>query len=245
MMKIGGFIDVSTKDIPGKVCMVIFTVGCNFKCEYCHNKYLLQEGVGRNIELAAIMERVRRNVLVDSVNISGGEPTLQSDIVEVCSEIKQAGKYIGLDTNGSMPNILKKLMGHLNRVSIDIKAPLEVEKYKHITRVNVDIETIINSIELVNNERSVDLEVRTTYVDNLHTPQDVHEILFFLEDLGFKGNFVLQQYQFSEGVGEKYREIYYIPEHENLMKILHTYPNKNPSFKIFLRDNVVGYEAFS
>jgi pyruvate formate lyase activating enzyme len=76
-MKIGGILDISTKDIPHKSTMVIFTVGCNFKCEFCHNKYLLQSNVGREYSIDELIEKISTNLLVSGVSITGGEPTLQ------------------------------------------------------------------------------------------------------------------------------------------------------------------------
>ena len=60
-MRIGGIIDISTKDIPGKVAIVIFTLGCNFKCEFCHNKYLLQNEVGKTTSIADLMKTIKSN----------------------------------------------------------------------------------------------------------------------------------------------------------------------------------------
>ncbi|MFW9882090.1 MAG: 4Fe-4S cluster-binding domain-containing protein, partial [Candidatus Thorarchaeota archaeon] len=61
-MRIGGIIDISTLDIPNHSSMVIFTVGCNFKCEYCHNKYLLQPNVGRDYEITELIDRISTNL---------------------------------------------------------------------------------------------------------------------------------------------------------------------------------------
>ena len=82
-MRVGGIVDISTKDIPNKSTMVIFTVGCNLSCEFCHNKYLLHEGVGRDIDVPKLMEQIKSNMLVSSVSISGGEPTLQDDLLYI------------------------------------------------------------------------------------------------------------------------------------------------------------------
>ena len=88
-MRLGGIVDISTKDIPGRSCMVIFTVGCNFKCEFCHNKYLLQPNVGREYEITEIIDKISTNLLVNGVSITGGEPTLQEDLFELCKEIQK------------------------------------------------------------------------------------------------------------------------------------------------------------
>jgi hypothetical protein len=72
-------------------------------------------------------------------------------------------------------------------------------------------------------------------------PQDIHKIISFLKKIHFRGEFVLQQYQYTEYIGEKYKEIYYIPEHNTLLKILNAYKASRIPFKIFIRDSVVGY----
>jgi len=87
-MRVGGIVDISTKDIPNKSTMVIFTVGCNLSCGFCRNKYLLHESVGRDIEVSELMGQIKSNMLVSSVSISGGEPTLQKDLLDLCKEIQ-------------------------------------------------------------------------------------------------------------------------------------------------------------
>ena len=90
-MHVGGIIDISTKDIPNIPSMVIFTVGCNLKCDFCHNKYLLHESVGKHLDDNQIINQVKSNLLVNGISITGGEPTLQEDLIEICKEIKKIG----------------------------------------------------------------------------------------------------------------------------------------------------------
>ncbi|MHA1931177.1 MAG: anaerobic ribonucleoside-triphosphate reductase activating protein [Promethearchaeota archaeon] len=242
-MKVGGILDISTKDIPHKSAMVIFTVGCNFKCEFCHNKYLLQPNVGREYSIKELIEKVSTNLLVSGVSITGGEPTLQKDLLELCREIKVVGKYLSIDTNGSNPTLIKAISPYLNRVALDLKGPLEPKKLEKITGVKVDINRINESIEFLNKQNKLELEIRTTYVESLLTSKDIKTIINFLKGLKFSGNFVLQQYQFSEGVGEEFKRIFSKPEHEILVKILRPYKDLGSElpFKIFLRDEIVGY----
>ena len=61
-IKLGGIIDISTKDIPGKASIVLFTIGCNFKCEYCHNKYLLQPDIGKNYQIEELVIIIESNL---------------------------------------------------------------------------------------------------------------------------------------------------------------------------------------
>ena len=240
-MKIGGIIDISTKDIPHKSAMVIFTVGCNFKCDYCHNKYLLKPNVGREYDITELMQTIRTNVLVNGISISGGEPTLQPDLLELCKEINSIGKYISIDTNGSNPEVIKKIAPYINRVALDLKGPIDSRKLKKITGANVNINRIAQTIEFVNSQDDIDFEIRTTYVVNLLKPEDINEIIDFLKQSEFRGNFVLQQYQFLEGVGEEFKRVFSKPEHDVLLNLLKPYKDRKFPFKILLRDEIVGY----
>lgn len=239
-MRIGGIIDISTKDVPKKASMVIFTIGCNFQCSFCHNKSLLDEKSGKIISIGELVEMVKTNTLVSAVSITGGEPTLQEDLVDVCMAIKYLGKYVSIDTNGYLPNKLQKLLGYVNRVALDLKGPLNTQRLKELTRTIVDPSRIIDSFHLLN-KQGIDFEIRTTYVENIMDPNDIQEIFAFLINNQFKGNFVLQQYQYSEGVGEEFKEKFQKPEHITLLNFLKPYRNLDLPFKIYLRDEIVGY----
>ena len=246
-MKIGGILDISTKDIPHKSAMVIFTVGCNFKCEYCHNKYLLQPNVGREYSIKELIDKISTNLLVSGVSITGGEPTLQKDLPELCREIKKVGKYLSIDTNGSNPAVIKTISPYINRIALDLKGPLEPEKLEKITAVKVDISKIRETFDFIESQKDIDFEIRTTYVESLLSSIDIENIINSLKELKFSGNFVLQQYQFSEGVGEEFKKIFSKPEHDRLVNILRPYRDLELGlpFKIFLRDEIVGYCAIN
>jgi len=240
-MRVGGIVDISTKDIPNRSTMVIFTVGCNLSCEFCHNKYLLHEGVGRDIDVPKLMEQIKSNKLVSSVSISGGEPTLQKDLIELCKEIKNVGKYISIDTNGTNSKSIIELLPYINRIALDIKGPLSNKRLTKITGNQVNFNSIIETFRAVNNRENIDFEIRTTYVGNLMKSNDIDKIILFLRKNQFRGIFVLQQYQYSEGVGEESKFKFKKPEHFTLLSILKPYRNMNLPFEIYLRDDVVGY----
>ena len=245
-MKIGGIIDISTKDIPNKSSMVIFTVGCNLKCEFCQNKYLLYDGVGKTVENNELIKNIRSNPLVGSVSISGGEPTLQNDLIELCSLISQEGKYISVDTNGTRPEIVQKLIPSLNRVALDMKAsPIDSKRYREVSGIQVDLSKIRETYQILNSHEHIDFEIRTTYVENLITPDDIHDIISYLKDNKFRGDYVLQQYQYSEGVEEKYKDRFQKPTHGTMLDILKDYHDTDLSFKIYIRNEVVGYASLN
>lgn len=244
-MRIGGIVDISTKDIPDRSTMVIFTVGCNLSCGFCHNKYLLHESVGRDIDVPELLGQIKSNMLVSGVSISGGEPTLQKDLLDLCKEIKNIGKYISIDTNGTNPNTIVELLPFINRVALDMKGPLNDKRLKKITGNQVNFKAIFETFEIVNTHKDIDFEIRTTYVEDLMKPNDIDKIIIFLRKNNFRGSFVLQQYQYSEGVGEENKQRYQKPEHITLLNILKPYRNMKLPFKIYLRDNIVGYSMIS
>ncbi|MFX1305050.1 MAG: anaerobic ribonucleoside-triphosphate reductase activating protein [Promethearchaeota archaeon] len=242
-MRVGGIVDISTKDIPYKSCMVIFTVGCNFKCEFCHNKYLLQPNVGREYEITELIDNIKTNLLVSGVSITGGEPTLQSDLLELCKEIQKTDKYLSIDTNGSNPEVIKAIAPFIHRVALDLKSPPNPEKLKRITGVKGDFTKIVETVDFLNSQKEIDFEIRTTYVGKLLNSNDIDEIIKFLRSVRFNGNFVLQQYQYFEGIGEEFKKIFSKPEHDVLLTLLKPYNEIELPFKLFLRDDVVGYSS--
>ncbi|MFX1337955.1 MAG: anaerobic ribonucleoside-triphosphate reductase activating protein [Promethearchaeota archaeon] len=240
-MNIGGIIDISTKDIPNKAAMVIFTKGCNFNCEFCHNKYLLKNNIGKKIKIKELIKLVNKNSLVNSLSITGGEPTLQEDLIDFCKEIKKLGKYISIDTNGSKPEVIQQLIPFINRIALDIKAPLKQNNLKRVVRQKISPTFILNTFLMLNKIKTIAFEIRTTYVENLLKPIDIHEIIAFLKEHSFSSNYVLQQYQYSEGVGEKFKNKFHMPSHLNLLNILKPYKDQHLPFDIYIRDDIVGY----
>ncbi|MDD4836041.1 MAG: radical SAM protein, partial [Dethiosulfovibrio sp.] len=80
-MIIGGIRKTTLIDYPGKIASMVFTVGCNFACPWCHNGGLLTQG--DTIDQGDVMDFLRsRKRLIDGVVVSGGEPTLQPDLEE-------------------------------------------------------------------------------------------------------------------------------------------------------------------
>ncbi len=176
-MIVGGLQKFSLIDYPGKTCAVVFTLGCNFRCPYCHNPELvIPDRYAQEIPLSYIFAFLeKRKGMLDAVCVTGGEPTLQNDLVEVLAELKDLGYLIKLDTNGSKPGVLellieKKLIDYL---AMDIKAPLE--KYSEITGKPITPEKLKKSISLVISS-GIDHEFRTTAVKSLISKVDLEDI---------------------------------------------------------------------
>lgn len=177
-MQIGGLAKNSLIDFPGKLSSVIFFSGCNFDCPYCHNPDLAAgcspyPGAFNFSEICRFLEK--RQDFLDGVVISGGEPTLQVDLVEVCTQIKNLGYPLKLDTNGSRPGVLKHLIdeGLVDYIAMDLKT----DPYLYTTYIkrNCDPDPIFSSVRIIM-EAGIDYEFRTTCVKPIVTRQTVERI---------------------------------------------------------------------
>ncbi|MFA6981952.1 MAG: anaerobic ribonucleoside-triphosphate reductase activating protein [Patescibacteria group bacterium] len=164
-MLIVGLQKFSLLDYPGRVSCIVFTVGCNFGCGYCHNPELIR--ISKNSpfldeeELLGFL--VKRKGKLDAVVITGGEPTLQKDLCDFIKKVKAMGFLVKLDTNGTNPDVLSLLLDEklLDYIAMDIKGPLA--RYSEIVNKDVDVNKINESIQIIMNSR-VDHEFRTTIV---------------------------------------------------------------------------------
>jgi pyruvate formate lyase activating enzyme len=180
-MKIGGLQKVSLIDYPGLISAVIFTQGCNFRCSYCHNPELVDPQLFApcicDSEVLEFM-KTRRGKL-DAVSITGGEPTIQDDLMAFIKKIKKMGFAVKLDTNGSQPQVIKTLLEEelLNYIAMDIKGPLE--KYETIACVPVDGEKIMASLKIILQAR-IPHEFRTTVIKSQLTENDFQELAILI-----------------------------------------------------------------
>ena len=176
-MQIAGLQKSSLVDYPSKIAAVVFTLGCNFRCPYCHNPNILTAvSTNKLFDEAAVFDFLKtRKGKLDAVVVSGGEPTLQKDIGDFFKKLKELGFLTKLDTNGSSPKILEYLIKEelLNYVAMDIKAP--IEKYKEIARVNIDTNNILKSIGILKNSK-IGYEFRTTTVKSQLSFEDFENI---------------------------------------------------------------------
>lgn len=162
-MKIGGFLGLSTIDYPGKLAAVVFTQGCNYRCSYCHNAGLIPFEGDENVEPEHVLRILeKRKVVLEGVVITGGEPTLQKDLLPFIRLLKTLGYEVKLDTNGSKPEVLDELItcGLVDYVAVDFKS--WKTGYERLSGGDIHaLEQVLHSIDLVF-RCGVQLEVRTT-----------------------------------------------------------------------------------
>ncbi len=176
-MNIGGLQKFSLIDYPQKISTIVFTQGCNFRCPYCHNPELVESKLfGSQINEEYIFSFLKSRMgKLDGVSITGGEPTLQSDLVDFIQEVKNMGYLVKLDTNGSMPEVLRKLLSEnlLDYIAMDVKTTLQ--KYSDIVKVDIDKSKIMESINIIL-DSNVEYEFRTTVLKNFLSKEDIIEI---------------------------------------------------------------------
>ncbi len=164
-MYIAGLQKHSLIDYPGKIACVVFFAGCNFRCPYCHNADLVRGRAVDPMDLDRFWRFLeKRRGFLDGVVISGGEPTLQEEISAFCRRIREMGFSIKLDTNGSKPDVVAKLLGEgvLDCIAMDIKT--DPKQYVSMGLFpNGDVDCIFESIECIKTS-GIAYEFRTTCV---------------------------------------------------------------------------------
>jgi pyruvate formate lyase activating enzyme len=204
-MKIGAINKTSLLDYPAKLSAMIGVQGCNMHCPYCHNSHLIPYEFTKHsqrIEQEAFFSFLdeRKNFL-DGVVITGGEPTIQSDLPEFCDKIKKIGLSVKIDTNGTNPHALNHLLKNrlVNYIAMDIKADLD--QYNQLFKENIDVNEILKSIDIIMSSDQP-YEFRTTCISPFVTTDNIDQIgrlikgarSFFLQ----KGNLTKHMVRCSE-----------------------------------------------
>lgn len=192
-MQIAGIQKSSMSDYPGHVSIVVFAPNCNFDCFYCHNRQILNNAPLLDTEEVYAFAQKRAN-MIDAFVISGGEPTLQSDLMDFAKNIKELGFLVKLDTNGSNPKVIKELIDAkvLDFIAIDLKCSFD--RYEEICRYSEN-SNVKESIEIAV-ESGVDYQIRTTMLPQVTS----HEMIDTLATLPRIANYAVQQYKKPEVV---------------------------------------------
>ena len=176
-MKIHGLQKMTLLDFPGRVACTVFFGGCDMRCPFCHNAELL-DGTAPPVmdeeEFLAFLKK--RQGLLDGVAITGGEPLLQKDMPEFTAKIRALGYPVKLDTNGTHPERLAKLMreGLVQYVAMDIKN--SPERYAETAGLaQLDLAPVRESVSLLL-EGSTDYEFRTTTIAEFHDDESFEKI---------------------------------------------------------------------
>jgi pyruvate formate lyase activating enzyme len=191
-LRIGGIVPFSTADWPGKLCAVVFTQGCPWRCGYCHNPHLLAGSGEAEENWAATLDWLdtRQNML-DGVVFSGGEPTAQPALAAAVRAVRERGFAVGLHTGGAYPRRLVEIVHDLDWVGLDIKAPMLA--YDDVTDVPTSGLAAFASLDLLTRMR-VSFEVRTTVHLAVTTPSMLVDLARELAAAGVT-SWVLQMFR--------------------------------------------------
>ena len=224
-MEIYGFQKTTLLDFPGHVAATVFVGGCNFRCPFCHNGLLVLDPGNQPLigEDEVLVYLKKRRGILEGVCITGGEPTLQKDLISFIKMLKAMDYLVKLDTNGYRPKVLEELLteGLLDYVAMDVKASMEC--YDVAAGVsNLEREKILESIRLLKN-CEIPYEFRTTVVKGLHGIEEFERISRLLS--GCRA-YYLQGFRESDNmIGEGY-EAFSTQEMQEIADIAGKYIDK-------------------
>lgn len=204
-MRIMGLQKLTLLDYPGKIATTVFLGGCDMACPYCHNAELLDFKLPAMISQEDFFSFLKkRQGFIDAVCISGGEPLVNKDLEYFLRKIKDMGFLLKLDTNGSRPDQLRKILdtGLLNYLAMDIKN--DKETYAETAGVLVDTDKIDRSIKMIMEEGrenpDFSYEFRTTITKKFHNANSFKNIA---EWISGADAYYLQAFRVSENVPDK------------------------------------------
>lgn len=182
-MHIAGLQKLSLLDFPGTPCAILFTQGCSFRCAFCHNPELIPMTGGVKIEEDEILAKLEAHrKMVEAVTITGGEPTLQTDLPRFMKRLKDAGFKVKLDTNGVTPAMVKQIIDEklADYFAMDLKQTWE--KYDEVVRVNSPalIDRVRETFALIQNS-GIPHEFRTTILPYSHKEEDFMKMASYLQ----------------------------------------------------------------
>ncbi len=194
-LSIGGVQWTTLIDYPGRIAATLFTVGCNFRCPFCHNPELVDpDRFAPVLDEDEVLGRLReRSRFLDGVVIGGGEPTLQPALLPFIDRLKGLGLLVKLDTNGSRPDVLRELLaeGLVDYIAMDVKGPFD--RYDRLAGIAADVGAIEASIARIARE-APDYEFRTTVAPTLGR----EDVLRIAERLTGAKRYVLQAFRVPE-----------------------------------------------
>lgn len=166
---------------------------CNFKCIFCHN-----EGIPKNEDILLKPEEIERIVRIlfkyniNSVKLTGGEPMLRNDIIEIVKRIKNIGiRDISMTTNGTrFYEFAKELKdAGLNRINISMHS-LNPEKYNFITNVN-KYDEMLKAIDAALEYQITPLKLNVVILKDVND-NEINELINYTAKLNKRGEVILQ-----------------------------------------------------
>ncbi len=196
---VGGLQPLTMIDFPGRLASVIFTQGCNLRCRFCYNRSLLGDKAADPLSWESVMNFLRdRQGFIEAVVFSGGEPCIQSGLLDVLREVRECGFEVALHTNGFFPDIVEQAIEErlLQFIAVDFKAPFD--KYKAVTRQTVERTAYERLAEMLV-AAGIKHEYRTTVHPGLLTDSDIMQMADWLCEKQIS-SYAIQKFKYGEAL---------------------------------------------
>lgn len=205
-MKFSGIQKTSLLDFPGRIASVLFTPGCNLRCPFCHNWRIVIDPKPPFLqEETALRILEERKKYVDSVVVTGGEPTAHKELPRFLKKLKERGFRVKLDTNGLNSKVLEECLSCVDFVAMDVKT--SAEKYFRLGAK--DISEFMHSVQVLKMGK-VEYEFRTTVVPGFVDVEDVDRIRDLVKGAD---NFAFQQFIPDDTLDKRFESVApYSPE---------------------------------
>jgi len=209
-MQIASYLKTSLIEWPDKIASVVFTPGCNFRCPFCHNADLV-----KNHEIPLLKEEEilvdlkKRRKWIEAVVVTGGEPTLQKDLLKFLKSLKSFGLFTMIHTNGTRPEVITKLLdcSIVDYISMDLKG--DFENYSNYSNCSNDqIIAVKESMKLIAGS-GIEYEFRTTVVPGLHNLENLTNLAGEIKKVSQTGKtkWFLQQFQPKNTLDKKFLKL--------------------------------------
>ena len=247
-LKIAGIFDSSTMDYPGKVAAVVYLCGCPYRCPWCQNPELSQEGeICRTVDINYVVSALKEDFLIGAACITGGEPLMQEASLELFREIKkQTELSLKLDTNGYYPDMLALALPYVDLLSMDIKAPLDEEYGVAAGLGDHYPEALLRmkkSLEAIRDWGGAS-EARTTIIPGITDSKEaIEKIASTVKEYGFKA-YTLQQFRPMNTLDPAYLKKK-SPTHALMLELGKTAKKMLPQANVKIFTQLKGFENIS
>lgn len=170
----------------------IATSECMYNCFFCHKEGINNKrNIIMNVEDIIFLYKIyNKHYKKDKIRISGGEPLMRNDIIDIAKGLYEAGCNACLTTNGYLLEEKKDICKYLKKLNISIHS-LNNKKYKEITNTNVNVEDIVKQINKIRNEYpKLDIVIDEVLLKNINTDDNIDKLIKLSEELEIKIKFV-------------------------------------------------------
>lgn len=190
---VSGLISLTLLDYDKHLSAILFYPHCTLRCPYCYNTSIVRNEVERYGSEKIIEFLNKRKNVLDGIVFSGGECTMHTSLYDDIKYCKELGYKIKIDTNGTNPDLIKKLINEnlVDYIALDYKCPKDkIERFKF---TETTYNNFKNTLDILL-EFNIPYEVRTTIHTEVINEKDVNKILQELKELNYKGKFYIQFY---------------------------------------------------